>query len=270
MRLGVNVDHIATLREARAINEPNPLEAVFVAKNAGAHQITIHLREDRRHIHDSDVRSIIAQSPLPVNVECALTESITEILCALTPHRITLVPEKRQEITTEGGLDLKAHQDSIARTLSRYHAHGIHTALFIDPSVENVTLAKELGAHCVELHTGRYANLHLMRSSNLPKTHHSLSEFALPASELESLLDSELTLLANSAKTAREVGLECFAGHGLNYQNIAPIRAIDKISELNIGHSIIARAVFVGLERAIADMLTLCRRTPQNPHHRQT
>lgn len=270
MRLGVNVDHIATLREARAINEPNPLEAVFIAKNAGAHQITIHLREDRRHIHDSDVRAIIAQSPLPVNVECALTESITEILCALTPHRITLVPEKRQEVTTEGGLDLKAHQDSIARTLSRYHAHGIHTALFIDPSVENVTLAKELGAHCVELHTGKYANLHLMRSSNLPKTHHSLSEFALPASELESLLDSELTLLANSAKTAREVGLECFAGHGLNYQNIAPIRAIDEISELNIGHSIIARAVFVGLERAIADMLTLCRRTPQNPHHRQT
>ena len=255
MRLGVNVDHIATLREARAINEPNPLEAVFIAKNAGAHQITIHLREDRRHIHDSDVRAIIAQSPLPVNVECALTESITEILCALTPHRITLVPEKRQEVTTEGGLD---------------HAHGIHTALFIDPSVENVTLAKELGAHCVELHTGKYANLHLMRSSNLPKTHHSLSEFALPASELESLLDSELTLLANSAKTAREVGLECFAGHGLNYQNIAPIRAIDEISELNIGHSIIARAVFVGLERAIADMLTLCRRTPQNPHHRQT
>lgn len=270
MRLGVNIDHIATLREARAINEPNPLEAVFVAKNAGAHQITIHLREDRRHIHDSDVRAIIAQSPLPVNVECALTESITEILCALAPHRITLVPEKRQEVTTEGGLDLKAHQDSIARTLSRYHAHGIHTALFIDPSVENVTLAKELGAHCVELHTGRYANLHLMRSSNLPKTHHSLSEFALPASELESLLDSELTLLAHSAKTAREVGLECFAGHGLNYQNIAPIRAIDEISELNIGHSIIARAVFVGLERAIADMLTLCRRTPQNPHHRQT
>ena len=262
MRLGVNVDHIATLREARAINEPNPLEAVFIAKNAGAHQITIHLREDRRHIHDSDVRAIIAQSPLPVNVECALTESITEILCALTPHRITLVPEKRQEVTTEGGLDLKAHQDSIARTLSRYHAHGIHTALFIDPSVENVTLAKELGAHCVELHTGKYANLHLMRSSNLPKTHHSLSEFALPASELESLLDSELTLLANSAKTAREVGLECFAGHGLNYQNIAPIRAIDEISELNIGHSIIARAVFVGLERAIVDMLDLCKRTP--------
>lgn len=262
MRLGVNIDHIATLREARAINDPNPLEAVFVAKNAGAHQITIHLREDRRHIHDSDVRAIIAQSPLPVNVECALTESITEILCALAPHRITLVPEKRQEITTEGGLDLKAHQDSIARTLSRYHAHGIHTALFIDPSVENVTLAKELGAHCVELHTGRYANLHLMRSSNLPKTHHSLSEFALSASELESLLDSELTLLANSAKTAREVGLECFAGHGLNYQNIAPIRAIDEISELNIGHSIIARAVFVGLERAIVDMLDLCKRTP--------
>lgn len=258
MRLGVNIDHIATLREARAINDPNPLEAVFIAKNAGAHQITIHLREDRRHIHDTDVRSIIAQSPLPVNVECALDEGITEFLCAIKPHRITLVPEKRQEITTEGGLDLHTHSDTIAKTLAQYTKHDIDTALFIDPHIDNIALAKDLGAHCVELHTGKYANLHLMQTTNLPKTHHSLQEFALPTKELQHLLDSELSLLATSAKYARDIGLECFAGHGLNYHNLAPIIAIKDISELNIGHSIIARAVFVGLERAISDMLKLC------------
>lgn len=262
MRLGVNIDHIATLREARAINDPNPLEAVFVAKNAGAHQITIHLREDRRHIHDDDVRAIIAQSPLPVNVECALNQEITEFLCALRPHRITLVPENRQEITTEGGLDLKANAQKIQKTLAQYQSHDINTALFIDPDMDNIERAKELGAHCVELHTGKYANLHLMRHTNLPHTHHSLAAFTQPRASLEHLLDTELNLLATSAKRARELGLECFAGHGLNYQNLAPILAIREISELNIGHSIIARAVFVGLECAIADMLTLCRHAP--------
>lgn len=265
MRLGVNIDHIATLREARAIYEPDPLEAVFIAKNAGADQITLHLREDRRHIHDSDVKRIVESSPLPVNIESALDEKVIDYLCAIAPQRITLVPEKREEITTEGGLDIEAHYDSIREVLKTFEAQGIATALFIDPKKESIFLARELGAQAVELHTGRYANLHLMKNTNLSRTHRRITELDLPPQELESEIQKSLDSISQCAKLATSSmdtrALECFAGHGLNYQNVADIARIPYISELNIGHSIIARAVFVGLERAIMDMRrAMCQR----------
>lgn len=265
IRLGVNIDHIATLREARAINEPDPLEAVFVAKNAGANQITLHLREDRRHIHDNDVKRIIQASPLPINIESALDEKIVDSLCALKPQRITLVPEKREEITTEGGLDIETHYDSIRATLKAFESVGIASALFIDPKKESIFLARELGADAVELHTGRYANLYLMANSNLSRTQHSIKAMDLPTQELLEQIQESLeslaqcALLATSSTDARP--LKCFAGHGLNYQNVQAVAAIPHISELNIGHSIIARAVFVGLERAIIQMKeAMCQR----------
>lgn len=263
MRLGINIDHIATLREARAIYEPDPLEAVFIAKNAGAHQITLHLREDRRHIHDSDVKRIIASSPLPINIESALDEKIIDYLCALKPQRITLVPEKREEITTEGGLDIESHYDSIRDTLKAFESAGILSALFIDPKKESIFLARELGAQAVELHTGKYANLHLMAYSNLSRTHRAISDMNLPLQALQEQIQAQLDIIAQCAMLATSStdtrALECFAGHGLNYQNVRAIANIPHITELNIGHSIIARAVFVGLEKAIMQMLTLMR-----------
>ncbi|WP_066389404.1 pyridoxine 5'-phosphate synthase [Helicobacter himalayensis] len=255
MTLGVNIDHIATLRQARAINEPNPLEAIFIIKNAGAHQITMHLREDRRHIQDDDVRAVISAAPLPVNVECALDSHIIELLCALKPNRITLVPEKREEVTTEGGLNLEKNFANIKNTLAEFHKHNIATSLFIEPNEMMIESAKELGAGAIELHTGKYANIFLMQTTNLSRTNASIAELELPQEELKSLLDSEILLLQNAAKKATTLNLACFAGHGLNANNLEPIVRIKEISELNIGHSIIARAVFVGLERAIKDIL---------------
>lgn len=258
IKLGVNIDHIATLREARAIYEPDPLEAVFIAKNAGADQITLHLREDRRHIHDSDVKRIIQSSPLPVNIESALDEKIIDYLCALKPQRITLVPEKREEITTEGGLDIESHYDVIRDTLKAFESAGIASALFIDPKKESIFLARELGAEAVELHTGRYANLHLMAYSNLCRTHHCIKDLQFSYQELLQEIQTSLDNLAQCANIATSSidarSLLCFAGHGLNYQNVRAVANIPHISEFNIGHSIISRAVFVGLETAIIQM----------------
>ncbi|TLD97363.1 pyridoxine 5'-phosphate synthase [Helicobacter jaachi] len=257
-RLGVNIDHIATLREARAIYEPDPLEAVFIAKNAGAHQITLHLREDRRHIHDSDVRRIVQSSPLPVNIESALDERVIDYLISLAPQRITLVPEKREEVTTEGGLDIESHYDSIRDVIKAFEAKGIASALFIEPKKEAIFLARELGASAVELHTGRYANLMLMAYSNLSRTHRAIMEMNMPPQALQEEINKSLENIALCARLATSGtdtrALECFAGHGLNYFNVSNIANIAQISELNIGHSIIARAVFVGLERAIIQM----------------
>lgn len=256
-RLGVNIDHIATLREARAINDPNPLQAIFVAKDAGAHQITLHLREDRRHIHDSDVLQIIQASPLPINVECSMNEQIVEFLCELKPQRITLVPENRAEVTTEGGLELLNNAKQIQLLMRTFANIGIKSTLFINPDMKNITLAKELGASGIELHTGRYANLWLMANSNLSRTQHSIKEFELHQDMLLNELELEIETLQKAAKKAQKLGLECFAGHGLNYHNLTPILQIPEISELNIGHAIIARAVFVGLHNAIEQMLNL-------------
>lgn len=257
MRLGINIDHIAYLRETRKINDPDPLEAVFIAKRAGAHQITIHLREDRRHIHDSDVYRIIESSFLPVNIECAIAEDIIEIVCKLKPSRITLVPEKRNEVTTEGGLLLGNH---LLPILDRFLNNSIDISLFIDPTLESVqkslefakTLSTKIG---VEFHTGKYANLSLMLDSNLSRMHHSIKEFELPRSQLKDMLDKELQIIESMAKLVANEGLNVYAGHGLNYYNVKEIAKIPFIEELNIGQSIIARSVFVGLENAIKEML---------------
>lgn len=233
------------------------MQAIFVAKDAGAHQITLHLREDRRHIHDSDILQIIQASPLPINVECSMNEQIVEFLCELKPQRITLVPENRAEVTTEGGLELLNNAKQIQLLMRTFANIGIKSTLFINPDMKNITLAKELGANGIELHTGRYANLWLMANSNLSRTQHSIKEFELHQDMLFNELELEVETLQKAAKKAQKVGLECFAGHGLNYHNLTPILQIPEISELNIGHAIIARAVFVGLHNAIEQMLNL-------------
>lgn len=255
MKLGLNIDHIATLREARKINYPDPLEAVFIAQNAGADQITIHLREDRRHIHDSDVTRIITSSALPVNVECACNEEIVEFLCAQKPHKITLVPEKREEITTEGGLNLD--NPNLKDIIKEFQKQQIVTNVFIQPHKQMILKAKELGVDGVELHTGEYANIHLMLYTNFGEHKNAIEELKLSRNELEFLLENSMKEIIQNAYLAEELLLGVFAGHGLNYTNTNKIAKIAPITELNIGHSIIARATFVGLERAIQDMIKL-------------
>lgn len=250
-KLGVNIDHIATLREARKINEPDPLQAIFIAQNAGANQITIHLREDRRHINDFDVRRIIESAPLPINVESSTNSAIIDYLISLRPQTITLVPENRAEITTEGGLKVS---DSLRPTIAKLRDCGIKVSLFIDSQIADIEGAKELGAEAIELHTGRFANLFLILNSNLNRTPNSLQ---IPNAREE--YDIALQNLRKGAEFAKSIGLEVFAGHGLNYQNVGEILSIHEITELNIGHSIIARAVFVGLENAIREMIALIK-----------
>lgn len=256
MLLGVNIDHIATLREARKINEPNPLEAIFILKNAGASQVTLHLREDRRHIHDEDFKAIISQSFLPVNLECA--SSMIDTIAPYSPHRVTLVPEKREEVTTEGGLNLE--QEQVKQAIKKLQFHSIPTSLFIDPKIENIKLAKELGVQSIELHTGEWANLFLMAYTNLRHTHNSIPLLELPTEVLEERMRQSLEELKECSSLAKELGLEVFAGHGLNYQNVTPIASIPEITELNIGHAIIARSIFVGLFEAIREMKELIKR----------
>ncbi len=256
MKLGVNIDHIATLREARKINEPDPLQAIFIAQNAGANQITIHLREDRRHINDFDARRIIESSPLPVNVESSTNSAIIEYLISLKPHTITLVPENRAEITTEGGLKVS---ESLRPTIAKLRDSGIKVSLFIDSQIADIQSAKELGAEAVELHTGRFANLFLILNSNLNRTPNKLE---IPNAREE--YDIALQNLRKGAEFAKSIGLEVFAGHGLNYQNVGEILSICEITELNIGYSIIARAVFVGLENAIREMIALIKSVKNN------
>lgn len=250
-KLGVNIDHIATLREARKINEPDPLQAIFIAQNAGANQITIHLREDRRHINDFDVRRIIESAPLPINVESSTNSAIIDYLISLRPQTITLVPENRAEITTEGGLKIS---ETLRPTIARLRDSGIKVSLFIDSQIADIEGAKELGAEAVELHTGRFANLFLILNSNLNRTPNKLQ---IPNAREE--YDIALQNLRKGAEFAKSIGLEVFAGHGLNYQNVGEILSISAITELNIGHSIIARAIFVGLENAIREMIALIK-----------
>jgi len=260
MTLGVNIDHIAVLREARKINDPDPLMALAVCAQNGADQITIHLREDRRHIHDEDARKIIASSPLPVNLECAIEPSIIDIVCSLRPHRATLVPEKREEVTTEGGLDVAGQYESILNAINILKQNQIDISLFIDPTREAVELSERLGAQWVELHTGSYANLYAMRHSALPHTHHAIDELKLSRHELDERLEKAYGDIVDAANHARSLGLKVAAGHGLNYQNVASIVHIETIEELNIGQSIIARSVFTGLAAAVRDMKSLCHR----------
>jgi len=260
LTLGVNIDHIAVLREARKINDPDPLMALAVCAQNGADQITIHLREDRRHIHDDDAKNIIQSASLPVNLECAIDENIIDIVCDLNPHRATLVPEKRAEVTPEGGLDVAGQKFALDITIEKLHVNEIPVSLFIDPSIEAVELSKQLNAQMVELHTGHYANIYAMLHSSLPYSHHCIEALDLPRSTLETMLLSALSDIKRAAEHARHLGLDVAAGHGLNYHNVTAIAAISDISELNIGQSIIARSVFTGLADAVRSMKALCVR----------
>jgi pyridoxine 5-phosphate synthase len=257
MLLGVNIDHIAVLREARQINDPNPLDALGICKLAGADQITIHLREDRRHIVDSDAKNIITLSSLPVNLECSINENIIDIVCDLKPHRATLVPENRDEVTTEGGLDLQSNYKKIEEAVKRLKANEIEVSLFIDPVEKMIELANKLEVEWVELHTGKFANIFAMLNGGLRNTHHSIKELELPRNDLKRMFVQSVDEITVAAEVADEFDLKVAAGHGLNYQNVQFMTEIPEIVELNIGQSIIARSVFTGLETAIKDMKKL-------------
>jgi pyridoxine 5-phosphate synthase len=260
MLLGVNIDHIAVLREARRVADPNLIDALGILQRAGANQVTIHLREDRRHIQDGDVRDMIALSPLPINLECAISSEIIDIVATLRPHRATIVPEKREEVTTEGGLDVVGAKDRLKESILKLQREEIEVSLFIDPDIDTLETSKELGVEWVEFHTGKYANIYAMLYGNLSKTHHTIRELELPRARLKEMLDSELETLRTLCHRAKELGLRVAVGHGLNYQNVRDIVAIESIEELNIGQSIIARSIYIGLERAIVDMRNLTRR----------
>lgn len=231
--LGVNVDHVATVREARKTYEPEPVTAAAVAMQAGADVITIHLREDRRHIQDRDVRIIRETVPFGLNLELACEKEILDIACESTPDQATLVPERREEVTTEGGLDLTADPDRVRVAVDQLHAASIPVSLFLDPEIEQMEKAAELGVAAVELHTGSYA---IASGDSQQK---------------------ELDRLVSAGAKCVELGMKLHAGHGLNYHNVGPVAAIEEMRELNIGHSIISRAIFTGLHEAVAEMRRL-------------
>ena len=260
MTLGVNIDHVAVLREARQVNDPDIIQALYVACESGADQITIHLREDRRHVQDSDVRNIMALSKLPVNLECAIDKNILDIVCEMKPHRATLVPEKREEVTTEGGLDVFTYEDKTRFAIEQLHDSIIPVSLFVDPNIKAMDASKELGAEMVELHTGLFANLFAMLNSNLPHSNHSVKELEFPRYELSDRLEKSIEEIKLSARHAKKIGLEVAAGHGLNYHNVHEMMKIEEIVELNIGQSIIARSVFTGLKEAVREMKRLTSR----------
>ena len=254
MRLGVNIDHIAILKAARKVGDPDVLQAVFVAAQNCADQITIHLREDRRHIDDYDAERIVQHSPIPVNIECALSADTQAKVLALRPQRVTLVPEKREEVTTEGGLDAEKYADQIAQSVAAFGAEGIEVSLFIEADENAVRIAQQCRAQWVEFHTGRYANLWAALNSSLPHTPYAPPSYNLPREVLRSELASELKRIAGCAEFAAKLGVEAAAGHGLNYANAREIAIIQTIAELNIGQSIVARAVFAGLGQSIREM----------------
>jgi pyridoxine 5-phosphate synthase len=237
IRLGVNIDHVATVRQARKAHEPDPVQAAVLALLGGADGITVHLREDRRHIQDRDVRLLRATVPQRLNLEMSVSEDIVTIAREVKPDEATLVPERREELTTEGGLDVVTHQKAVRRAVDRLKAVGIEVALFLDPDDRQIEMAKVLGVHAIEIQTARYS---------LAKT---------PAQ-----VETELAALRESAALARQHGLHVHLGHGLNYYNVQAVTRIPGVEELNIGHSIVARAVFVGLERAVREMKEAIRR----------
>jgi len=241
MRLYVNIDHVATIREARRTDEPDPVRAAVLAELGGAEGITVHLREDRRHIQDRDVRLLMATCRTGVNLEIAAEPGMIELACELGPMQATLVPERREEITTEGGLSLSdpARRERLTRAVGTLSAAGIRVSLFIDPDPEAVRASADSGAPAIELHTGEYAN----------------ADTAEGASR-------ELARLQSAAALAVELGLSVHAGHGLTYENVTPIAALPWIEELNIGHSIISRSVLVGMERAVREMRRLLYEAP--------
>jgi pyridoxine 5-phosphate synthase len=235
-KLGLNVDHIATVRQARGGIEPDPVTAAALGELAGAEGITIHLREDRRHIQDRDLEILRRTVKTKLNLEMAATQEMVRIALKVKPEQVTLVPEKRQELTTEGGLDVVVHAKLITDAVKRLRDGGIVVSLFVDPNQEQVKAANKTGADCIEIHTGAYAEA-----------------VGWPAQE------RGLEAISTAIKLARKVGLTVNAGHGLNYVNIKPLAAIGGIEEYNIGHSIIARAMLVGLDRAVRDMVELIK-----------
>lgn len=231
--LGVNIDHIATIREARKTWEPDPVWAASAAELAGADCITVHLREDRRHIQDRDVRLLRETVAVKLNLELACSDEILRIACELRPHQATLVPERREEVTTEGGLDAVLHRAAVQEAVERLREAGISTSLFLDPDPRQIEVAAELRADAVELHTGTYA---LAQGGGR---------------------NEALRMLVAAGHQIRQLGMSLHAGHGLNYHNVQPVAAIDGMRELNIGHSIVSRAVFVGLGEAVREMKRL-------------
>lgn len=258
MKLGVNIDHIAVLREARRIYDPNPLDALSICEKCDVDQITIHLREDRRHMQDSDAISIMKLSKLPVNLECAIEPSMIDIACSLQPNRVTLVPEKRAEVTTEGGLLLEDSRLKIA--IDKLHANSIEVSLFIDPTNKAVEKATELGVEWIEFHTGMYANIYATLHTNIRNSHHAIKELDLPNHILEQKLEIQIQKLDTLSKKAHNIGLKVAAGHGLNYDNVGAIADLKYIEELNIGQSIIARSIWVGLENAINEIMAAIKK----------
>ncbi|MSR36059.1 MAG: pyridoxine 5'-phosphate synthase [Gemmatimonadetes bacterium] len=237
MRLYINIDHVATVRQARRTDEPDPVRAAVLCELAGADGITVHLREDRRHIQDRDVRILMQTVRTGVNLELATAAEIIDLACELVPMQATLVPEKREEITTEGGLDLDspARRKPIVGALARLRAAGVRTSLFIDPEESAVRASRDMGVDAVELHTGEYANA--------PRSGRA----------------AQLRRIETAAALAAELGLAVHAGHGLTYENVTPVAALPHLEELNIGHSVVARAVLVGMERAVREMGALVR-----------
>ncbi|MBP1657950.1 MAG: pdxJ [Bacteroidetes bacterium] len=236
MRLCINIDHIATLREARGGVEPDPVTAAHICELAGAQGIVCHLREDRRHINDRDLRLLRESIKTKLDLEMAATDEIVKIAIETLPELVTFVPERRQELTTEGGLDVRGHRHHLRDVIAEMHRHEIEVSLFIDPVLEQIDTAAEVDADKIEIHTGEYANAR---------------------SEREQM--ELLEVVRAAAKHARGLGMGVNAGHGLNYLNITPFRTIQEIEEVSIGHAVISRALFVGLDRAVRDMLRACR-----------
>lgn len=233
--LGVNIDHVATLRQARRTYEPDPVWAAALAELGGADGITIHLREDRRHIQDRDLRVLRDTVTVKLNLELACADEVVRLAAQVKPDQATLVPERREEVTTEGGLDVVGNKKSVAKAVKKLRDAGIFVSLFIDPDPRQVECSAALGVEAVELHTGQYA-------------------LAKGAAQ-----EQELLKLATAGRLAVEAGLRLHAGHGLNYKNVTPVARLDSMAELNIGHAIVSRAIFVGIERAVREMKDLLR-----------
>lgn len=236
MRLGVNIDHIATIREARKGKEPDPIMAAYFAELGGADGIVCHLREDRRHIQDRDLKLLKQTVQTHLNLEMAATDEMINIAINILPDMVTIVPEKREEVTTEGGLNIVSNIDYLKGVTEKLQEHGIVVSFFIDPDLEQVKSSARAGSDYIEIHTGNYAN----------------------AKSIEEM-EEELDKIRNMTMAAHKLGLFISAGHGLNYQNVREIVKIDLIEELNIGHSIVSRAAFVGFEQAVKDMVSLIR-----------
>jgi pyridoxine 5-phosphate synthase len=230
IRLGVNVDHVATVRQARRVDVPDPVEAALMAERAGADGITVHLREDRRHIQERDVQLLRQRLQTKLNLEMAVTPSMLAFAENLRPDDACFVPEKREELTTEGGLDVVSHRQKIREAAQRLQGRGVRVSLFVDPETAQIEASRDAGAHAVEIHTGAFCNAVGVERKD----------------QLEAILEA--------SKLAQSLGLEVHGGHGLNYDNVLPIAEIPEMAELNIGHSIIARAIIAGIEQAVREM----------------